>query len=351
MVHGYGGGPPGNDPFGSNPFTNDPFSAPPNAVGAPNVPPGAANPPPKAPRPEVNTLATLSVVFAFVFAPAGAILGHVGLSQIHRTGQAGRDRALVGVTLSYVAIVVAIVMTVVWALTGNEAVAPPTVASTPTTTSVTATTTPTTTSPPAPLPPPPPPTVDAVSQRGLVLPVEEIRAITGDAGSRLIEENDDPYNPTEDGSVFEPADCVPAFLAGTVQLYQGFNYQQYYANIQGNEDTRVQVQQLVTTFATPAAAQSALRTYLEVWARCAGSKLTWSIPGEARRGTYTIGAPQDAGTGITTLRNTYDLNGVPYLHAIAAKNNVLVDVLVSGGNKISDEHVTVARRILERIPG
>lgn len=29
-------------------------------------------------RPAVNTLATLSLVFAFVFAPAGAVLGHSG---------------------------------------------------------------------------------------------------------------------------------------------------------------------------------------------------------------------------------------------------------------------------------
>src|SRR4051794_6530942 len=33
MVQGYGGGPPGNDPFRLNPFLNDPFTAPPNARG------------------------------------------------------------------------------------------------------------------------------------------------------------------------------------------------------------------------------------------------------------------------------------------------------------------------------
>jgi hypothetical protein len=62
---------------------------------------------------ETNTLATLSVVFAFVFAPAGVILGHLALSQIHETGDRGRDRALVGVTLSYVFITVAVVALVV----------------------------------------------------------------------------------------------------------------------------------------------------------------------------------------------------------------------------------------------
>jgi hypothetical protein len=241
---------------------------------------------------------------------------------------------------------------VVWALTGHEAAAPPSVANAPTTTAVTTTTTPTTTSPPAPPPPPPPPTVDAAGLRSLVLPVEEIRAITGDAGMHAMDDAETPYDSVaEDGSYFDPADCAPAFLAGAVQIYQGFNYQKYYANSPGNEATKLQVQQAVTTFADPAAAQAALRTYLDVWARCAGTKLTWSIPKENKRGTYTIGTPQDAGSGITTLRNTYDLRGLPFLRAIAAKNNVLVDVLVSGGNKITDENVTVAQRILARIPG
>ena len=44
-------------------------------------------PAPMRPRDEANVLATLSVVFAFVFAPAGAILGHLALSQIRHTGQ------------------------------------------------------------------------------------------------------------------------------------------------------------------------------------------------------------------------------------------------------------------------
>jgi hypothetical protein len=81
------------------------------------APPGyGLAPSPHGQRPvEVNTLATLSVVFAFVFAPVGIALGHVALSQIRFRGQAGRDRALVGLTVSYavslVAVLVVIVMT------------------------------------------------------------------------------------------------------------------------------------------------------------------------------------------------------------------------------------------------
>ena len=87
MTHGgYRGEPTASsraDPFGADPF--DPFTS--GAIGAPETP--------ATQQQETHTLATLSVVFAFVFAPAGVILGHLALSQIHQTGQRGRDRALV----------------------------------------------------------------------------------------------------------------------------------------------------------------------------------------------------------------------------------------------------------------
>jgi hypothetical protein len=111
MTHGgYGGGPAapsGGDAFGSDPYAGDPF-----AVGRTGAS-GSEAPAPTSRQQETNTLATLSVVFAFVFAPAGVILGHLALSQIEDTGDRGRDRALVGVTLSYVFITVAVVALVV----------------------------------------------------------------------------------------------------------------------------------------------------------------------------------------------------------------------------------------------
>jgi hypothetical protein len=103
---GYGGG-SGGDPFGGDAFARDPF-----AVGRPGANMSQA-PPPTSRWQEINTLATLSVVLAFVFAPAGLILGHLALSQIHGTADRGRDRALVGVTLSYVFLTVAVVALIV----------------------------------------------------------------------------------------------------------------------------------------------------------------------------------------------------------------------------------------------
>src|ERR1700752_1181944 len=103
MTGGGYGGPTG--PYGGAPFAAGPY---PQA-------PGISAPPPPA-RHQGKTVATLSVVFAFLFAPVGAVLGHLGLAQIRRTGQRGHDRALIGLTLSYAFIVIALVAVVVWAV-------------------------------------------------------------------------------------------------------------------------------------------------------------------------------------------------------------------------------------------
>jgi hypothetical protein len=99
---GYGGSP---DPFGTEPFGAGQYG---------NLAPAPA----PAPSGEVNTLATLSIVFAFVFAPVGVVLGHVALAQISRRGERGRDRALIGLTLSYLIILFAIVALIVWLILG-----------------------------------------------------------------------------------------------------------------------------------------------------------------------------------------------------------------------------------------
>src|SRR5271166_181374 len=108
------------DPFGTIEFPGDTLPDP--RFGAPVAQ--------RRPVGERNTLATLSILFAFVFAPVGAVMAHLALSQIKHLHQRGRDRALVGLTLSYLFILFMIVALVVWALTDHSderaAVAAPT---------------------------------------------------------------------------------------------------------------------------------------------------------------------------------------------------------------------------------
>jgi Domain of unknown function (DUF4190) len=110
----YGGGYGDSaDPFGTEPFGSSPY-------GSPTPTPAPA------PSGEMNTLATLSIVFAFVFAPVGVVLGHVALAQISRRGERGRDRALIGLTLSYLFMLFAVVALIVWLIIGGGPKSSPT---------------------------------------------------------------------------------------------------------------------------------------------------------------------------------------------------------------------------------
>ncbi|MEJ6488488.1 DUF4190 domain-containing protein [Leucobacter sp. USCH14] len=50
---------------------------------------------------KTNTFAFLAIIFAFLSPIAGIVFGHMGLSQIKRTGDAGRGIALTGLIISY----------------------------------------------------------------------------------------------------------------------------------------------------------------------------------------------------------------------------------------------------------
>jgi hypothetical protein len=49
-----------------------------------------------------NVMAILSLVFAFVFSPAGIVLGHLAKKQIRQTGEQGDQLATWGLALSYI---------------------------------------------------------------------------------------------------------------------------------------------------------------------------------------------------------------------------------------------------------
>jgi hypothetical protein len=72
-------------------------------------PPGYGYPPPGFYRPPTNSMAILSLVLAFVFAPAGIVLGVMARNQIKRTGEEGDGLALAGIIVGSIA-------TAFWAL-------------------------------------------------------------------------------------------------------------------------------------------------------------------------------------------------------------------------------------------
>jgi hypothetical protein len=51
-----------------------------------------------------NVCAVLSLVLAFVFSPAGLVLGIVALRQIRKTGEGGHGLALAGIIVSVLSV-------------------------------------------------------------------------------------------------------------------------------------------------------------------------------------------------------------------------------------------------------
>lgn len=92
------------------------MTTPPPSGGYP--PPSGAYPPQGAyagyygyPQPQpTNSLAVVSLVCAFLFAPLGIVFGHISLSQIKKTGEEGRGLAVAGLVISYLITVLTIVV-------------------------------------------------------------------------------------------------------------------------------------------------------------------------------------------------------------------------------------------------
>lgn len=63
------------------------------------------------PRP-TNSLAIVSLVCGFLFAPLGVVFGHMSLSQIKKSGEQGRGLAIAGLVISYLVLAATIVVVV-----------------------------------------------------------------------------------------------------------------------------------------------------------------------------------------------------------------------------------------------
>jgi hypothetical protein len=231
-------------------------------------------PPPQQPGgKQTNTLATLSVIFALLFAPAGAVLGHLGLREIARTGERGRRRAFIGIALSYSIIVIMVIGLVVWTVTRDEAKSPTaSTSSRPTTTCSTPDG-----SGPVIAPPTlnPGRTVDAGDLSALLLDVDQVDAIFTQDGQPAPSLTAQPPStalepsPGKQGST-DPADFAPAMIAGSETGYRDSGYRAVYTQaMTGQVSAGTQaLTQSVLAFPDAATAQRALQGFLQLIARC-----------------------------------------------------------------------------------
>jgi hypothetical protein len=116
---GYGQQAHGQQAYGQPPYGQQAYGQPgygQHAYGQPMPgygPPAGYAPPPPYGRP-TNMLAILSLVMAFVFAPAGLILGIVARKQIARTGEEGSGLALAGIIVGGIFTAFFVLMIALW---------------------------------------------------------------------------------------------------------------------------------------------------------------------------------------------------------------------------------------------
>jgi len=370
----------GQDPFGGTPFGGSPFDG-----GFSGGPPPPWTPPPPPPPPDgsqVNRLTTLSVVFAFLFAPAGAVLGHLGLSQVKRTGERGRDRALVGITLSYTVIALTVVALTVWATSGAEP-APPLAGSapkSPASTATTASASPRTSKPSIPPVPQPPltagRTVTAADLPGLVSSLEEVKASVAQgldhrqlSGLTAAPPATTPEVPPGVQGTVTPADCTPVLVAGSDAAYRDSGYTALYSVTMTDTtpDGPYVVTQAVVAFPDMKSARDSLEATLNAANQCALQNNPGATPSDSPTIVDPDGGPaQSFGTaapvGPTSLGSApiYEVSGTRLRpegpagsfydsrRTLLARGNVVVDIAVRAPG-LDSPGMSIAADVLGRL--
>jgi eukaryotic-like serine/threonine-protein kinase len=314
-----------HDPFGNNPFGAQPFGNP-----APGAAPvfGAAAPAPSGRT--TNVLATLSVVFAVIFAPAGAVLGHLGLAQVRRTGQPGRQRALIGVVASYAVISLVVIAVTAWViLRPNASTSPggshPAIAASPV----------------------------AVTDLGKLLPsLDQLKKIMVQNDVRQVATSTE----LKGASVTTvPPDCRGAFSIADPHVYQpadvaGVYRIDYRGTLSEEEHTTddYDVQIAVVAFADPDHAAAAVRATASVLQVCAGERirLTDSTGNTDMYYSRVAGEP----VNVTTVENTPSAGKKVVSRALAAKANVAIDLYFRGPQMTYTHLADIANAIQGNIP-
>jgi hypothetical protein len=321
MSNGGYGGPTGQDD--GDWFAAEPYPQPP-VISAPPMPPSQ----------KTNTFATLSLIFAFLFAPAGAVLGHLGLAQIRRTGQRGKDRALIGLTLSYAFILVAVVALVIWLVAGREAEQSPTIEASPRPVTSSAR--------------PDEPLVPAAQLPKLLLSIDEVKQAVNAPNLAKVEES--PGLSGDQGLNVTPRECISSLFGGGASAYARSAARGAFTRaITGDgNDGVILLNETMTTFDNTAAATQLVSLVVGQWRGCAGKSVALIVDGKPL--TLDVGQPIQHDT-VMVLRNTLrdSVTGFSSDRAIAARANVVIDLDAQGYN-LGDSLQTIADRILDRVP-
>jgi hypothetical protein len=300
-------------------------------------------PPPPFLLADTNKWATWSIVMAFLFAPAGAVFGHWALADSYH--RRGRNRAVIGLVLSYTFIVVAVGAVVVWAVVPTYPSLSTTAAGTTTATSVP---TPTSTRSPK----PEPPTLGVADLPRVLVGLDQVKAIMQLPNL----ESFDPKGAAGPGGgqggppPAETPECASAVINGIDTVYANSGVTGFTAFHFRDASTNTLVDQAAATFDSATAAQRFVAKVTDQWRTCSGRDVTLSAPGlqsmVASIGTVLVTADR------VTLQNTITVNKpLPQVRILAVKANVVLDLSAFTKQLTPDQPEAIATQVLANIPG
>jgi eukaryotic-like serine/threonine-protein kinase len=315
-----------SEPFDTEGFHTSPYPQPP-IIWAPT------------PARPINTFATLSVVFAFLFAPVGVVFGHLGLLQIRLRRERGRELAVIGLTLSYIFTVIAAVALVIWTVVGTRTGTSSTVATSPTSATIPTAATSSV---------PEQPRVTLAQLPKLLLSIDEVKHAVN--APNLANVADSAALIGSQGITVTPPECLSAVFASTAQAYQHSAVRGIFSRAitgQGQDGMQI-LNETMSTFENMSAATSFVDQSVGEWRGCAGKSVSLTQKGTTI--TIDVGQPVVDGT-VMTLQNSLQgsLPGFSSDRAIVAKDNVVIDLDAQGfdmGNALK----TLANQIQAKLP-
>ncbi|ORB73512.1 serine/threonine protein kinase [Mycobacterium scrofulaceum] len=203
--------------------------------------------------------------------------------------------------------------------------------------------------------PAPPPMVRPAELPRLLPPLNDVKNFVG---IQNLVAQPPTFQPSKTSGDLDPEECRPVLGGGAHNSYDMQAVTGYYAlvSLEPRDGPAYQmVGEAVLTFRDPAAAQEQLANSLSIWRQCGGSTMTLHGSPGLKPVKTAIGVPDIGENGITTMVVTAQ---GPLLRsrldrAIAAKNNVLIDVGVELINTDRGQQAAldVTNYCLNQIPG
>jgi eukaryotic-like serine/threonine-protein kinase len=114
----------------------------------------------------------------------------------------------------------------------------------------------------------------------------------------------------------------------------------------------IQSANTVVAFRDIPTAHAQLDSIVSSWRQCANSTVLLTYP-SGRIITNDLAAPTDTGNGITVLPVSITRAGITYLRLVAAKANIVIDILLTSRTSRGEQQsaLAIVNFILGKIPG